>query len=273
MNSETSNIGEVATNNSGHYLLPFLIPGTYSVSVEMEGVHPFVLKNIAVQVDDKAVVNVRLEVGAVSSSVNVTGESALLDVTDASMSQTVDARSITEWPLKDGNPLMLVELSPGVLNLASGGMHRPFNNGNTSSMVVNGSRTGTNEYRIDGAPNTGGGSGNVAYIPPSGVVSEVKIQTNPFDSSSGFSTGATVNVALKSGTNRFHGQAYHFLQNPALNANAFFSNLAGLPKDNYRQNRWGANANGPVFLPHLYRGRNRTFWMHGYEGIRDSLPP
>ena len=272
VNIETNISASATTNSSGDYVLPFLIPGTYSVSVEMEGFHRFVQKNIPVQVDDKAAVNVRLEVGAVTSSVNVTGDSALLDVTDASMSQTVDARSITELPLKDGNPLMLVELSPGVLNLASGGMTRPFDNANTSSMVVNGSRTGTNEYRIDGAPNTGGGSGNVAYIPPSGVVSEVKIQTNPFDSSSGFSTGATVNVALKSGTNQLHGQAYHFLQNPALNANAFFSNLAGLPKDNYRQNRWGANANGPVFLPHLYKGRNRTFWMYGYEGIRDSLP-
>lgn len=272
INLLTNITSSTVTSSSGDYVLPFLIPGPYAVSVEHEGFHRFLQKDIEVQVDQKTTVNVKLELGSVTESVNVAAENPLLDLSDAGMSQTVDSRSITELPLKDGNPLMLIELSPGVMNLASGGMTRPFDNGNTSSMVVNGSRTGTNEYRIDGAPNTGGSSGNVAYIPPSGVVSEVKVQTNPFSAGSGFSTGATVNVALKSGTNRIHGQVYHFVQNPVLNANAFFSNLAGLPKDNYRQNRFGANANGPVMLPFLYKGRNRTFWMFGYEGIRDSLP-
>ena len=272
VNSQTNVKSSAITSASGDYVLPFLIPGTYTVTIEKEGFHRAIQKEVIVQVDDKAIVNVKLEVGATSDSISVVSDSPLIDASDASMSQTVDARSLTELPLKDGNPLMLIELSPGVMNLSSGGMTRPFDNGNTSAMVVNGSRTGTNEYKIDGAPNTGGASGAVAYIPPAGVVSEVKISTNPFDAGSGFSTGANVNVSLKSGTNSLHGQVYYFFQNPKLNANAYFSNLAGLPKDNYRQNRWGANANGPVAIPHLYNGRNRTFWMYGYEGIRDSLP-
>lgn len=272
VNIETSVVSGTTTNGSGDYVLPFLVPGTYTVTIEAQGFKRFEEHSINVVVDDKTTINARLQVGAASDSVSVTADSELIDASDASMSLTIEAKSIQELPLKDGNPLMLAALSPGVMNLATGGMTRPFDNGNTSSMAVNGTRSGTNEYKIDGAPNTGGTSGNVAYIPPPGVVSEVKVQTNPFDASTGFSTGAAMNVSLKSGTNQIHGQVYSFLQNPALNANAFFSNKAGLPKDNYRQVRWGANANGPVFLPHLYHGRNRTFWMYGYEGIRDSLP-
>lgn len=267
---ETNLASTAVTNNSGDYVLPFLIPGTYSVTVSKDGFRRFEQRGIDVQVDDKTAINVKLQVGSAAESVTIAADAPLIDTSDASMSITVDSKSIQELPLKDGNPLMLAELSPGVMNLATGGMTRPFDNGNSSAMAVNGTRSGTNEYKIDGAPNTGGGSGNVAYIPPPGVVSEVRVQTNPFDASSGFSTGASLNVSLKSGTNRIHGNLYSFLQNPV--ANAFFSNAAGLPKDDYRQLRWGANANGPALIPHLLNGKNRTFWLYGYEGIRDSLP-
>src|SRR5258708_30318536 len=271
-NVDTNLVSSGVTNAAGDYVLPFLIPGTYNVSVEMNGFRPYTERGVTVTADDKVTINVKLEIGTVQQSVQVTAEASLVDATDASLSQTVEARAILELPLKDGNPLMLAELSPGVMNLSSGGMTRPFDNANTSSMVINGSRTGTNEYRIDGAPNTAGSSGNVAYIPMPGVVAEVKVQTSPFDASVGFSTGGNINASLKTGTNLLHGQLYYFLQNPVLNANAFFSNLAGLPRDNYRQNRFGANANGPLVIPHLFNGHNRTFWMYGYEGIRDSLP-
>jgi len=272
VNIATNVASSATTNHTGDYLLPFLIPGTYNVAVEMQGFRRFEQHGIVVQVDDKVTINVTLEIGAATESVKVVADSQLIDTADASMSQVVSEKSVVELPLKDGNPLMLADLSPGIMNLSSGGMTRPFDNGNTSSMTINGGRTGTNEYRIDGAPNTSGGSGNVAFIPPPGVVSEVKVQTSPFDASTGFSTGGNINVSLKSGTNQLHGQTYYFVQHPALNANSFFSNMSALPKDNYRQNRWGINANGPVVIPRLVNGRNRTFWMYGYEGIHDSLP-
>ncbi len=272
LNAETNVATSAATNHTGDYVLPFLIPGTYGVSVEMEGFHRFLQEGITVQVDDKVTLNVKLEVGAVTESVRVVAEAPLMDSADASMGQVVDSRSITELPLKDGNPIMLAELSPGVSSLATGGMSRPFDNSNPSSITVNGVRTGGNEFSVDGAPNNAGTGGNVAYVPPSGTVSEFKIQTNTFDASYGFAPGANINVSLRSGANQLRGQMYHFVQNPAFNANAFFSNLAKLPKDDYRQNRWGANANGPLVIPRLYDGHSRTFWMYGYEGIRDSLP-
>ena len=272
VNAETNVATSATTNHTGDYVLPFLIPGPYEVSVEMDGFHRFLQEDITVQVDDKVTLNVKLEIGAVTESVNVTAEAPMMDAADASMGQVIDSRSIGELPLKDGNPIMLAELSPGVSSLATGGMSRPFDNSNPSAITVNGVRTGSSGFSMDGAPNNAGAGGNVAYIPPSGTVSEFKIQTNTFDAAYGFAPGANINVSLRSGTNKLHGQFYHFVQNPAFNSNAFFSNLAGLPKDDYRQNRWGANANGPIALPHLYDGHNRTFWMYGYEGIRDSLP-
>src|SRR5215510_9719210 len=105
-----------------------------------------------------------------------------------------------------------------------------------------------------------------AYSPPPGVVEEVKVQTASFDASSGFLTGVTVNMSLKSGTNHLHGQTYYFNQNPAVAATPFFLNRVGTPKLTYKAHRWGGNASGPVYLPKLYDGRNKTFWMYGYEG-------
>ena len=129
INVLTNITASTVTNSSGDYVLPFLIPGPYAVSVEHEGFHRFMQKDIEVQVDDKTTVNAKLELGSVSESVNVAAENPLLDLSDATMSQTVDSRSIVELPLKDGNPLMLIELSPGVMNLASGGMTRPLSLG------------------------------------------------------------------------------------------------------------------------------------------------
>jgi hypothetical protein len=104
------------------------------------------------------------------------------------------------------------------------------------------------------------------------VVSEFKVEVSPFDARNGFSSGANVSLSLRPGTNRLHGQMYSYLENPETNADSFFSNKSGSGKDNFRENRWGVNANGPVTIPGVYNGHNRTFWMYGYEGIRASQP-
>ncbi|MCX6636231.1 MAG: TonB-dependent receptor [Acidobacteria bacterium] len=266
-----TNVRTVAsTNQSGDYVLPFLIPGAYTVTVEMTGFKKFVQEGIGVQVNDRATLNVALEIGQSSETVRVIADAPLVDTSTASMGQVVDNRRILELPLKDGNPIMLSNLAPGVMNLSPGGWSRPFDVGSPSNIAINGTRTGNNEFTMDGAPNIQRAA--VAYVPPPGVVEEFKIQTATFDASYGFTPGAVINVSLKAGGNDVHGQMYHFLQNPKLNANKFFSNKAGLPKAVIRQNRWGASGSGPVYIPKLYNGHNRTFWMYGYEGIHDADP-
>lgn len=263
-NVETSS----TTNESGDYVLPFLLSGTYNVSAERTGFKTSVEKGVLVRVADKITLNLTLQVGQATESVEVTGESPLIEAASASLGEVVDQRRIAELPLKDGNPIMLSFLAPGVTNLSTGGWSRPFDVGSPSSITVDGARTATNEFTMDGAPDSQ--RGNVAYIPPTEAVQEFKIQTATFDASLGYTLGAVVNVSLKSGTNALHGAAWDFAQNNALNATDYFRNLNGQPKLPVKSQRWGVSVGGPLWLGKLHDGRNRTFWMYTYEGIHDA---
>lgn len=268
MNSKVES--SAVSNQQGEYLIPFLIPGSYIVRVEHTGFKTFERSNVEVRISERIPVNVELELGAVNEIVSVSAQNELLETTSTSMSQVIDSRRISELPMKDGNPIMLAQLAPGVLNLSTGGWSRPFDVGSPSAISTDGTRTGNTEFTIDGSPNNQ--RNTVAYIPPADVVQEFRIATANFDAAQGFSTGAAVNVSIKSGTNQVHGTLYHFLQNPVLNANRFFNNKAGLEKPIVRLNRWGASGTGPVMIPKIYDGRNRTFWTYAYEGIHSSDP-
>ncbi len=268
VNTETNVETTSITNETGDYALPFLLSGTYNISTEMKGFKSSIEKGVSVRVADKITLNITLQLGQATESVEVVGEAPLVESASASMGQVVDRRRIAELPLKDGNPIMLSFLAPGVLNLSTGGWSRPFDVGSPSSLAVDGARTATNEFTMDGAPNSQ--RGNVAYNPPTEAVQEFKIQTATFDASLGFALGAVVNVSLKSGTNTLHGSAWDFGQNTALNATEYFRNLNGQPKLPVNLQRWGGSVGGPLWLGKLYDGRNRTFWMYTYEGIHDA---
>src|SRR5258708_39745920 len=160
--------------------------------------------------------------------------------------------------------LIMATLAPGVISTPdSAGYVRPFDTSSPSTMSMDGTRSGSNQFMMDGAPNRQGTQ--VAYAPPPGVVDEFKVQSATFDASSGFMGGAAINMSLKSGTNSVHGQVYYFMQNPVLTADKFFRLAAGKPQ--FRLYRWGDSISGPLSIPKVYDGRNRTFFMYGYEGI------
>jgi hypothetical protein len=263
-NVETS----TTTNETGDYTLPFLISGTYRVIVQMKGFKEFIVNGVQVQIAEKITLNVALQLGQQTESIQVTGGAELVEAASATLGSVINSREISELPLKDGNPIMLGFLSAGVQNLATGGWSRPFDNSAPSAMAVDGTRTATNEFTMDGAPNSQAGS--VAFVPPTDAVQEFKIQTATFDASMGYTTSAVINVSLKSGTNALHGSLWEFLQNTDLAANDFFNNKAGLPRVTKDLNRWGVSLGGPLWLSKLYDGRNKTFWMYTYEGIHDS---
>src|SRR6476646_9616208 len=154
VNVNTNVVSNATTNDNGDYALPFLIPGTYNVIAEMKGFKSFEQAGISVQVAGRETVNIILQIGQTTDRVVVTADAPLIEAASASMGQVVDNRRISELPLKDGNPIMLASLAPGVLNLSTGGWSRPFDNSSPSSIAVNGSRTATNEFTLDGAPNT-----------------------------------------------------------------------------------------------------------------------
>lgn len=271
VNTATGVRSASTTNESGDYIFPFLIPGPYTLSVEAEGFKRITRPNISVRVNDRIAIDMKLELGAVLESVQVVAETPILDTSTSSMGQVIDSRTVLDLPLKDGMVVVMATLTPGVQFLPQRtGYTRPFDVGTPSQLSIDGTRTGSNEFMLDGAPNMH--RGNVSYSPPPGVVEEFKVQTATFDASYGYMAGGALNMSLKSGTNNLHGQGYYFMQNPALNANRFFSNRIGTEKANFRLHRWGGSVSGPVILPKLYDGRNKTFWMYGYEGIW-SLDP
>ena len=258
-----------STNGEGDYLLPFLIPGTYTVTAEMSGFKSYSRSGIGVRQSDRITVDITMEVGSATERLSVTAEVPLVDTSTASMGQVVDSRTILDLPTKDSMVLVLATMVPGVTFTPQTTAYiRPFDTGSPSSMSVNGVRQLNNEFMVDGANNTQGGQ--IAYSPPQAVVEEFKVQTATFDAAFGFMPGAAVNMTLKSGTNELHGQGNYFIQNPALNANNYFRLAAGKPA--MRIHRMSASLTGPVEIPKIYNGRNKTFFMAGFEWIYSFDP-
>ncbi len=264
------------TNESGAYAVLFLTPGQYSVAVEAKGFKKSLHQNIEVRVGDKLELDVLLEVGTVSETVNVTSDASLLETNTASSGQVIDRRRISELPLSDGNPFVLARLAPGIAYNGDLLFSRPFDNGGSSSIVADGA-PGGNEFTLDGTPNQASGR-RVAFIPPADAVQEFKVETASFDAQQSHTAGATVNVTMRSGQNAFHGTAYEFVRNDVLSANNFFSNFNGRKRDITRYNRYGGTIGGPVVLPHfgtggkpIWTGKDRSFFFFSYEGLKDAF--
>jgi hypothetical protein len=259
------------TNESGDYSIPYLIPGPYNITVQAPGFKTFLRTGIDLRMDDRITVNATMEVGQASESISVMAESTMLDTSTSSMGQVLGTKTIQDLPLQNGNLYWQAILSPGVVDTnTAAGYVRPIDTSHPTSISVDGTVAGSNQYTIDGAPNM---FGNVmAYSPPPGIVEEFKVVGSSFDAAYGYFAGATVNLSLKSGTNALHGQGYYFDQTPATGANLFFNNAKGQGKAVMRLQRWGAVLSGPIYIPKVYDGRNKLFFMYGYEGLKSFDP-
>ncbi len=269
VNTETGVHYTSTTNGSGDYILPFLMPGGYTLTVESKGFKTYSRAAIAIRQSDRVTMDVKMEVGDASQSVQVTTEAPILDTSTASMGQIISSQSIADLPTKDGMVLVLATLSPGVLFTPENAAYvRPFDTSSPSTMSINGTRNGSNEFMVDGSSNMQGTQ--IAYSPPQAVVGEFKVQTSTFDAAFGFMPGAAVNMTLKSGTNTLHGQAAYILQNPALNSDNFFRLAAGKPQN--RVHRTSDSLTGPLYIPKVYDGRNKSFFTLGFEWIYSFDP-
>jgi hypothetical protein len=284
-NTGTNTSSTATTNDSGDYVVPYLTPGGYRVTVEAAGFKKSLRQDIEIRVGDKLALDFALEVGQVQETVNVTSDAPLLDTASASAGQVIDRRRISELPLSDGNPFVLTRLAPGIAYTGDLLFSRPFDNGGTSSIVADGA-PGGNEFTLDGTPNQASGR-RVAFVPPADAVQEFKVETASFDGQQSHTAGATVNVTLRSGENQFHGTAYEFVRNDILSANNFFNNRNApfgrdadgkAKRDVTRYNRYGGTIGGPVVLPRFgtggsptWVGRNRSFFFFAYEGLKDAF--
>src|SRR5215472_17243253 len=285
MEQSTQVKAAATTNESGTYELLYLTPGIYTLSVSAAGFQSYERTNVEVRVEDRLTLDINLGIGSVNNSVVVSGQVAVIDTASANLGQVTEKRSFIDLPLPGGNSLQLAQLAPGVLYLAQPN-HPTLGVGAVeivSNLSVDGTKAGNVEFSVDGSPSMGaiGGTPTVSFSPPTEMVSEVKVQTATYDASIARVPGGNVNIVLRSGANAFHGsvQWFHtdqhlegltlfsrqFLYNPAPGPVTVAKALQVNPHNIL--NRYSATGSGPIVLPKLYNGRNRTFWALGYEGL------
>jgi len=262
---------ETASGPDGLYTIPFLAPGAYRVEAEAQGFKRYVRESFEAATGERAGLDIQLEIGAVSETVNVTSEASLLETTTGTVGQVIGSSQVENMPLNGRTPLVLAQLALGVVPNSDPKFNRPFDNAGPSGFSMGGAPAQSNELLIDGAPDTTGNL-RVAYNPPVDAVDEVRVHAFESDAAYGHTGGGTANVVLKSGTNTLHGSAYEFNQTSALAATPFFTNAAGLRNPVTRYNQWGFSAGGPLSIPKVYNGRNRVFWFFAWEDINDSFP-
>jgi hypothetical protein len=277
-NTATNTSTWATTDESGDYTLLFLTPATYDIAIEARGFKKLLRREVEVRVGGKLSLDLTLELGQLSETVNITSETPLLEAGTASAGQLIDRRRISELPLSDGNPFVLSRLAAGITFTGDLKFSRPFDNLGTSSVIANGA-PGGNEFTLDGSPNTTNRDARVAFVPPADAVQEFKVVTISFDAGHGHTAGANVDVILRSGTNDLHGSLYEFVRNDVLSANDFFLNRAGKPRDALRYNRYGGTIGGPITLPRFGEGgqawlggRNHYFFFFAAEGLKDAFP-
>jgi hypothetical protein len=272
-NSNTGVCFRTTTTNVGEYRFLFLIPGIYKIKVEMAGFRALERTGIVLQVGQSAAINLSLQLGALSETVTVTGETALLETEKSDRGVVVDKRRITDLPLNVRNPIMLTALSPGITHTGGQAHLNPFSNSGISSWSVNGGLTNNTEFIMDGAPNNAfsGRQNRIAYVPPADAVEEFKVMTTIYDAQYGKTGGGIINVSTKSGTNLYHGSAYEFLKRPGLNANTFSNNAKGLGRQQTGLDQWGFTLGGPIRVPGLYNGMDKTFFFFSGEAYHEGL--
>ncbi len=272
-NVDTNEVTAAVTSASGDYTVPLLRPGNYSISAQVAGFKAFTRASIVLNVGQTATVNIALQVGDVTDQITVTAEPPLIDTATANRGAVIDNQQVTEFPLNGRNPFMLSTLAAGVTYNGNQIYQRPFDNGAIAVWSVNGSLRANNDFMLDGAPNNAqAGGNNIALVPPVDAVQEFKVQTNSYDAQYGHTGGGVVNVSLKSGTNSFHGTIYEFARRNSWDANSFQNNAAGAPRSGHYLDQYGVQAGGPVYLPGLYNGRDKSFFMVNYEGYREGTP-
>ncbi len=272
-NQDTNEVATATTNNEGNYTIPFLRPGTYTLAVEMSGFQTYTRKDMRLEVGQNATVNAQLGIAGVAEQVTVVSEAPLLETSNANRGTVIDSHRIAELPLQSRSPMALATLVAGVNYNAQAIYLRPFDNGALADWSMNGGANRNNDFLLDGVPNNATiGGNNIAYVPPAEAVQEFKIATNTYDAQYGRTAGGVVNMSLKSGTNSLHGVGYEFYRRKWLDANSFLLNSRNSPKVDHYLDQYGFSVDGPVAIPGLYNGRNKTFFLFTGEKYREGTP-
>jgi len=261
-NSATNTTERVTTTTSGEYTAPSLTPGSYRVDISATGFKRFTESNVVVSAGAAVRVDAQLQIGQVSESVEVQAQAAQIQTENARVSTAVQNKPVDELPLVVGgalrSPFDLVSVAPET-------------KGSGTTLSLGGGQAASWGATLDGLPvntNRSGDATETAYITPSvEAITEFSVDTNGFKAEYGQAGGGVITFVSKSGTNQFHGTAYDFLRNDDLDARGFFAPTRSI----YKQNDFGAAAGGPVLIPKIYNGRNKSFFFASYEGFRNRI--
>ncbi|MBA3297208.1 MAG: carboxypeptidase regulatory-like domain-containing protein, partial [Acidobacteria bacterium] len=288
-NDETNIRNEAVTNASGAFEIPYLLPGIYTVSAELDGFKKFTQTSLVLAVNTRAEVQISLELGAMTEEVTVTANATQL-ATTASASQSFTNRQVNSLPMYSNSAALLARSVPGIQWVATSNYLGLHSNAGASSITVAGG-VGGNEYSLDGVPNAAGGR-RMGYLPYTDTVAEIKVETAGFDASKGHSSGANISMLTKSGTNSYRGSASWQYWNPQWNATQSTTNLAyyggieqaereGRTADAARlrsqpkvppghSNSWAGVLGGPVWMPKVFKGTDKLFFFFSYNGSKDK---
>jgi hypothetical protein len=271
------------TSGEGIFAFPSLLPGEYKLTARHDGFAPVALERIVINVNDQRAIRVQLTASGINQTITVAGTAPLVNEAPA-RATVVDRTFVENQPLNGRTFQTLIALSPGVV-------FTPVNVVTQGQFSVNGQRPSTNYFTVDGVSanfglppaqnmyeGAGGGvpsfsvQGGTSGLASVDAVQEFALQTSTYAAEFGRQPGAQVSIVTRSGTNELHGTLFDYLRNDIFDANNFFANANRLPQPALRQNDFGGVAGGPIYLPRLYDGRNRTFFFVSYEGLRLRQP-
>jgi len=265
--TETGVATTVPTNQDGYYSAPALIPGRYDVEITKDGFVPTRQTGLELAVQQIGRLDVVLKVGAVSERIEVSAQALVLESESTTLGQVINNKQVTELPLLGRNTYALAMLVPGV-RPSAGVNGLVVDQISTVSYSINGQRATSNEFLLDGAPNSAAAQNQPVVNANPDMVQEFKVETNNFSAEYGRAAGGVFNVVTKSGTNDIRFSAYEFFRNDKLNANDFFANRSGTARAPFKLNQFGGSFGGPVVIPKLYNGKNRTFFFVNTELVR-----
>src|SRR5215475_9802618 len=266
-NVDTGVSRSVMSDDDGNYIFTSLQPGRYALTAEAPGFRKVERTGVELQVNQRAQIDLELQVGQVGEIVQISGAPPLLESQSSVLGSVIQERQAQDLPLNGRNFVQLAILSPGVSGTGFGmkgtimSGSRPDDLRPGTELFVNGNRESSNTYLYDGIDNNDRLTLAIVVRPAVEAIKEFKIQTNLFSAEQGRNPGGQVDVVTKSGGNNIHGAAYEFLRNDALDANNFFSNRAGQKKPPFRQNQFGGAVGGPII-------KNKTFYFGDYDGFR-----
>jgi Carboxypeptidase regulatory-like domain len=293
-NTDTGAIFQVVTTAEGFYTAPELPPGPYQISVESPGFEKYVRQGIHLETQQNATINIKMSIGTTEQTVNVSSDAPLIDTADASTGQVLTNEEVEDLPSNGRNPLGFARIEYGAVPKAKHAISSatPFGQQTADDFSLGGGNSASNEILLNGVPNFQDSGRNAGFSPSLDAVNEVRVDVFGANAMYGDTSGGTVNVTTKSGTNKFHGSASWFYQAAGCSSldGAWVSrsvnhceSLFALPWTTIKQggavppathqNQVGATIGGPIWIPKVFNGRDKLFFFYAYEAVVGQMPP